>query len=120
MADLRRRLALGLVGGVLLAGVGCSDDDAEPLRADFRWDMFNGESSGTACSFETTYFHDESKGAPTSWHWELPDGTTSSEQNPTVDTPTPTPGVGFGDVTLTVRRGGDEDSITKDYVPNHC
>lgn len=115
----RRPLVVLAVASTVL-GTACADDGTAPLRAQFRWDMNNGESSGTACSFETTYFHDQSTGDPASWRWDLPDGSVSTEQNPVIATPEAAPGVGFSSVTLTVRRGSDEDSTTEQFVPSHC
>ncbi|MDD3622180.1 MAG: PKD domain-containing protein, partial [Methanofollis sp.] len=53
-------------------------------------------------------FFDQSTGAITGWHWDFGDGTTSDEKNPVH-----TFEAGVYDVSLTVTRGGVEETETK-------
>jgi hypothetical protein len=87
---------------------------SEELQAAFDWDFDPTQTEGTACSFERPLFIDQSTGDPTSWHWQFPDGSTSEEQSPVV------PHLERGDVTLTVSRGDEADSVTRFFVPVHC
>lgn len=127
-----------LAGALLVAVglVGCSDDDldssaststtspiAEEIAADFDWDYDLEQTSGTACSFSTTHFFDRSSGEPTSWLWEFPDGSSSEEPNPTVDSArTRVSGDGTVNmsVRLTVTRDGFSDFIEREVFPVHC
>ena len=124
-------LVVAAAGLVSLLGSDADDVEAgqsEPLRealvADFEWDYDPTQTAGTACSFGTTYFLDRSQGAPTSWLWEFPDGSTSSEQNPIVPSGQT---VVFGEdglpdrtVTLTVYRDGESYSTERFVSPTHC
>jgi hypothetical protein len=124
-----RWLALSTAALLLL---GCSGDteggapDEEPqsLDADFEWDYDLTQTAGTACSFSTTHFLDRSTGDPTSWLWEFPDGSTSTEENPVVDTlhtrVVPADGVANMSVTLTVGRNDELDSTMHEVIPVHC
>ena len=54
-------------------------------------------------------------GGPTAWQWTFGDGTSSPEQNPDWET-----NVVAAEVTLTVRRGDDADSVTKVISTYEC
>lgn len=103
---------------------GRAEKEPEPLKAEFEWDYDLTQTVGTACSFETTHFLDRSSGDPSSWLWEFPDGSTSTGQNPTVQS-TRTRVVGADGVpdmtvTLTVRNEGETDSTSHEVIAVHC
>ena len=116
-----------LVALLVMGGVACTADDngggggstttvgdsttttgtAAPLVADFRFEAIL-ESSGDFCTPVGLELFDESTGEPTEWRWEFDDGEVLTEQNPTRDR------VNYGeDVTLTVTRGDETDSVTQ-------
>jgi gliding motility-associated-like protein len=63
----------------------------------------------TGCAPLAVSFTDQSTGAPTTWQWDLGNGTQSTQQNPTTTYFTP----GTYTVTLTVSNTGGSNTITK-------
>lgn len=137
MTLLRRsRSPLIVVAGVAAALLvaGCSDGgrDAsvvsqpppdtgveEPLVAAFSYAVdydTDPEVTGpTSCPLSGIRFTDESEGDPTGWEWEFADGSTSTEQNPELDDPSP-----GSPVTFTVTRGDESDSTTEPLTYSVC
>ena len=81
-----------------------------PLVADFEFTYDLEHPSPTFCVSVNWVYRDTSTGGPTSWQWDFGDGDTSTEQNPQ------RAGSPSGEVTLTVSRGDDEASVTKDVM----
>ena len=106
------------------AGTSSTTSTVEPLVADFEWDYDLTQTRGTACGFGTTYLFDRSSGGPSSWRWEFPDGSTSTEQNPIVESVrtvfTRDDGTIIREVTLTVSRDGQRETISRQVFPTHC
>ena len=106
------------------AGTASTTSTVEPLVADFEWDYDLTQTQGTACGFGTTYLFDRSSGEPTSWRWEFPDGSTSTEQNPIVESGrtvfTRDDGTIIREVILTVSRDGQRETVGRQVFPTHC
>jgi len=106
------------------AGTSSTTSTAEALVADFEWDYDLTQTEGTACGFGTTYLFDRSSGEPTSWRWEFPDGSTSTEQNPIVESGrtvfTRDDGTIIREVILTVSRDGQRETVGRQVFPTHC
>jgi PKD repeat protein len=104
---------LTLTVAVVLAG--CSRDGGSALEADFS-SRFEQPSTGpTSCPVIDIHFQDRTTGDPTAWQWTFDDGSTSSDQNPTWET-----SAVAAEVTLTVTRGDEEDSVTKMIDTHEC
>lgn len=114
---MRRRVLAALVATLALAACGGDDEGpatttttttaaAEPLVAAFSYEVDQEVTGPTSCPARAVLLTDESTGDPESWEWELPDGTTSTEQHPRAAPE-------MGEVTLTVRRGDESDSTTE-------
>ncbi len=106
------RTSLACIGSsaLLLAGACTKDDDSggAELRAAFSAEFDHVTTGSTTCPVVAVRFRDQSKGDPTSWAWSFGDGVTSKEQHPTWETERI-----VAEVTLTVRRGNAEDSLTE-------
>jgi hypothetical protein len=72
------------------------------------------ETGTTYCPVLATNFVDRSTGRPTSWRWEFPGGSTSTEQHPRLEEAV------AGVVTLTVSNGESSDTITQDVSYAVC
>lgn len=96
---------LANIGGQDIFGTPLAGCGNAPLSADFVGDPTS------IMAGETVDFTDLSTGDPTGWSWTFSGGTpsSSSQQNPTITYNTP----GTYDVSLTVTRGGDNDTETK-------
>lgn len=99
----------------LLAVSACSadkdDGDQPTLEASFDYRVEYDTPNVTACIARSVSFEDTSSGAPTSWSWSFPDGTSSEDASPTVS-PADAQAFTAGEVTLTVRRGDETDTVT--------
>lgn len=73
------------------------------LKADFSSNITKG------CAPIIVQFRDSSSGNPTSWKWDLGNGTISFLQNPSVSYINP----GVYNIKLVIKKGNQEDSITK-------
>ena len=81
------------------------------LRADFTANTTNG------CAPIIVSFTDNSTGNPTSWKWDLGNGTNSFLQNPSVSYTTP----GTYSIKLVISNGNQQDSIVKQqYITVHA
>lgn len=89
---------------------------AEPVVAQFSvaYGYDYSETNTSSCPVASTSFVDRSRGAPTSWEWKFPDGTTSNEQHPRLPI-----GVS-GDITLTVSNGTSTDRTSGDVGYVEC
>ena len=77
------------------------------LKAQFTSNIQSG------CSPLIIAFEDQSKGNPTSWKWNLGNGTVTSQQNPITTYFTP----GVYTVKLTIQNSAGKDSVTEtDYI----
>lgn len=106
-------LSLAAVGVIVLSGCSAgSDDEQHTLRASFDYRVEYDTPNITSCAARSVRFTDKSVGRPTSWSWSFPDGTSSQDASPIVS---PADGQAFtaGEVSLTVRRGDDSDSVTE-------
>lgn len=126
---LARRLALLAAVAVLVVLASCSstDDDAETvgsrstdaggeLVAAFSYDVDQEVTGGTSCPAVGVTFTDESEGDPTGWRWEFGDGSTSTEQDPDRSI-----GPENGEeVSLTVTRGDESDTVTEEITFGVC
>ncbi|MEQ1786293.1 MAG: PKD domain-containing protein [Acidimicrobiales bacterium] len=102
-------MALGVAGCV------AGGDDGAPLHADFSAQFEQPATGPTSCPVVAIRFTDESIGGPTRWRWTFGDGSTSDLRHPTWE-----PGAVVAEVTLTVSRGDDEDSITRMVSTHEC
>lgn len=121
-------LLLGVVALVLTtASCSSTDDDADTvgsqatasggdLVAAFSYDVDQQVTGGTSCPAVGVTFTDESEGDPTGWRWEFGDGSTSTEQDPERSI-APENGE---EVTLTVTRGGESDTVTEEVTFGVC
>jgi PKD repeat protein len=94
---------------------GCSSDDDPDIEAAFSARFEQPTTGPTTCPVQAVHFEDRSTGEPTSWEWIFGDASRSSEQNPTWETNAVT-----AEVTLTVRRDGASDSVTKRITTHEC
>lgn len=85
------------------------ETDPTGLVADFEFSVKLDTTRPTFCPSVAVDFTDTSTGGPTTWHWTFPDGSASDEQHPTYEHGVHTP----EEVTLTVGRGSETDSVTK-------
>ena len=92
-----------------LTACGGDDDDVAPLVADFEFSIDLDTTQPTFCPSVGVQFEDTSTGEPTTWEWTFPDGSTSTEQDPSYGQGVEEP----GEVTLTIGRGSETDSVTK-------
>ena len=110
-----------LVIASLVLVAACGDGDsaerttttgtAVPLVADFEFTFDLEHPSPTFCAAVNWVYTDTSTGGPTVWLWDFGDGDTSTEQNPQRAS------IPFNsEVTLTITRGDDEASVTKDVM----
>ncbi len=109
-------IGLALISVTLLAGAACTQTEtSDALRAKFSH-QFEQENTGpTSCPVRAIRLYDESDGKPTSWWWELSDGSTSTEQNPTFETDKATL-----TVTLTISHGDREDTVNERVTTTEC
>lgn len=87
----------------MLLFIFCYDVAAQAPVANFAANNTSG------CSPLIVQFSDQSTGSPTSWHWDLGNGSTSTVQNPTTTYTTP----GTYTVTLTATNSSGSNAITK-------
>ncbi|MBA3803703.1 MAG: hypothetical protein H0X22_12485 [Acidimicrobiia bacterium] len=89
---------------------------AEPVVAQFSvaYGYDYSETNTSSCPVASTSFVDRSRGTPTSWEWQFPDGTTSNEQHPQL------PVGASGLVTLTVSNGTSTDRTSTDIGYVEC
>jgi PKD repeat protein len=110
---------------VALVGPACSgeppsaqDEDAPAtdLVADFTYEPDYEATGPTSCPLRDIQFTDESAGDPETWDWSFMafgDETTSTEPDPRVTTR-------LTEATLTVTRGDETDSVTKEIQTVEC
>lgn len=107
-----------VLGVLVLSAVACScsadeSADASGLEADFEYSVAYENAGPTSCPARAVHLSDTSVGSPTSWKWNFPDGSTSTERAPTI---APVPGSMSGvvsEVTLTVSDDDRRDTVTK-------
>jgi hypothetical protein len=85
------------------------------LHAAFSAEFDHATTGPTSCPVTAIRFKDETTGDPTEWEWQFPDGGTSNEQHPIWETNSV-----VAEVTLTVRRGDDHDSIIEEIDTVQC
>lgn len=103
-----------VVALTMLSACGESSGEKE-LVASFSASFAQPSTGPTTCPVTAVHFDDRSTGAPTAWQWRFPDGSRSSERNPTWKT-----SLSVAEVTLTVRRGDESDSVTKMISTHSC
>jgi PKD repeat protein len=120
----RRAVGRTAVTLVVVLAPACSDGTegrtvattvaAEPLRADFEFQIDYEETHTTSCPVTAIRFVDRSAGSPQGWRWQFPDGSVSQDQHPTVHGPL------WGEVILTVSRGDESAETSRVVAPAEC
>lgn len=107
-AGVRTTFAVLTLAPTLMLAACAEGENGPPLEAAFSAEFDHITTGPTSCPVTAIQFTDETTGGPTEWDWQLEDAATSDDQNPTWETNRI-----VAEVTLTVRRGDVEDSVTK-------
>ncbi len=83
-----------------------SDQEPVVLLADFSFEAVKEVLGPTNCPTRAVLFTDTSKGEPTVWQWEFSNGSSSAEQNPTVNDR-------VLEATLIVSKNGVDSEVSK-------